>query len=158
MLEVQIDRSELDRLVEKLERYPKVLGQAKRQVFEDAAPKLLSAVRTEIGGSGKVQRWQDAYVGSKGGYAAVRPKAETYIKTKGKQTGARRGPKEYAVGYVTNAINNGHKFPFTTLGYRSRAGKVSGKQFYQRAQEQAETVAQEAARQIVDALTEHLGG
>lgn len=151
MLEAQIDRSELERLVEKLERSPKVLAQAKRQAFEAAAPKLLSTVRSEIGGSGKVQRWQEAYVGSKGGYAAVRPKARTYAEVT-------KNGKQYAVGYVTNAINSGHKYPSTRMGYRSRAGTVPGKRFYPRAQDQAETVAREAAEQIVQALTDHLGG
>lgn len=151
MLEVQIDRSELERLVEKLERSPKALQQARRQAMAAAAPKLLSAVRSEIGGSGKVQRWQNAYVGSRGGYAAARPRAETY-------TESTKGGKRYAVGCVTNAINNGHKYPSTKLGYRTRAGTVPGKQFYQSAQAQAETVAREAAEQIVQALTDHLGG
>ena len=158
MQEIRVDKSELERLVEKLEQSQKVLAQAKRQAMEAAAPKLLSAVRTEIGGSGKVQRWQDAYVGSGGGYAAVRPKKETYVETKGKQTGFRAGPKQYAVGYITNAVNSGHRSPRDKFGYRSSAAPVPGKQFYQRAQTQAETVAQDAAQQIVDALTEHLGG
>ena len=151
MQEAKIDRSELERLVEKLERSPRVLAQAKRQAMETAAPKLLSMVRTEIGGSGKVRRWQEAYVGSRGGYAAVRPMADTY-------TEATKSGKRYAVGHVTNAINSGHKYPSTRMGYRSRAGTVPGKQFYQRAQAQAETVAREAAEQIVQALTDHLGG
>lgn len=158
MLEAEIDRSELERLVEKLERSPKVLAQAKRQAMETAAPKLLSAARSEIGGSGKVQRWQEAYTGSKGGYAAVRPKKKTYVEIKGKQKDLRAPPKKYAVGYITNAINSGHRFPRDKLGYRSRTGSVPGKQFYQRAQDQAETVAREAAEQIVQTLTDHLGG
>lgn len=151
MQEIHIDHSELDRLVEKLAKSPQVLQEAKRRAHETAASKLLSAARTEIGGTGKVQRWQEAYVGSRGGYAAVRPRAKTY-------TEATRGGKRYAVGYVTNAINSGHKYPTSKLGYRSRAGSVPGKQFYQRAGAQLPQVAQEAAQQVVRALTDHLGG
>ena len=151
MLEVQIDRTELERLVGKLEKSPQVLQEARRKAMEAAAPKLLSAVRAEIGGSGKVQRWQEAYVGSRGGYAAARPRAETY-------TEATKGGKRYAVGYVTNAVNSGHKYPTSKLGFRSRVGSVPGKQFYQRAGTQLSQVAQEAAQQVVQALTDHLGG
>ena len=158
MLEVRIDHSDLGRLVEKLERSPQVLQKAKRQAMEAAALKLLSAVRTEIGGNGKVQRWQDAHVGSKGGYAAVRPKAKIYIETKGKQSGFRAGQKKYAVGYVTDAVNSGHRTPRNKLGYRTSAGVIAGKEFYQRAQAQAETVARDAAQQITQTLTDHLGG
>lgn len=156
MQETRIDHSELDRLVEKLAQAPQVLKEAKRQAFETAAPKLKATVASEIGGSGKVQDWQGAYVGSKGGYAAVRPKKNTYIETKGKQKHFRAGPKKYAVGYVTNAINNGHRSPRNTWGYRTNGRVVAGKQFYQRAQIQAEQVAQETGQQIVDALVRHL--
>ena len=145
-------------MVQKLSQSPQVIKEAKRQAFQAAAPKLKTLVQTEIGGSGRVRRWQEGYVGSKGGYAAVRPKAETYIETKGKQKGFRAGPKRYAVGYITNAINSGHRSPRNREGFRTNGRVVAGKQFYQRAQAQAEQVAQETAQQIVQALTAHLGG
>ena len=158
MQEAHIDHSELDRLVEKLAQAPQVLKEAKRQAFETAAPKLKATVDSEIGGSGKVQDWQGAYVGSKGGYAAVRPKEKTYIETRGRQKHFRAGPKKYAVGYVTNAINNGHRSPRNTWGYRTNAKVVAGKQFYQRAQDKAGTIARETAEQIVQTVVEHLEG
>ena len=158
MREAHIDHSELTKLVKKLEETPQVLSSAKRQAFEAAAPKLKAAVDQEIGGTGKVRRWQEKYVGSKGGYAAVRPKAKTYIETKGKQKGFRAGSKRYAVGCITNAINNGHLSPRNTFGYRTSGRVTSGKQFYQRAQDRVPYIAQEAAEQIVQALTDHLGG
>lgn len=151
MQEIHIDHSELERLVGKLEKSPQILQEARRKAMEAAAPKLLSAVRTETGGSGKVRGWQGQYIGSRGGYAAVRPKAKTY-------TEATKGGKRYAVGYVTNAVNSGHKYPRNKQGYRSRAGSVPGKQFYQRAEAQLPQVAQEAAQQVVQALTYYLGG
>lgn len=158
MLEAHINHAELGRLVEKLSESPQVLAQAKRQAFQSAAPRLNALVGTQIGGSGKVSSWQGAYVGSGGGYAAVRPKKDTYIKTKGKQTGFRAGPKAYAVGYVTNAINSGHRPPRNALGYFTSGRVIAGKQFYQRAQAQAETVAQETAQQIVNTVINHLEG
>lgn len=73
MQEAQIDTRELERLIEKLEQSPKVLSEAKRRAFEAAAPKLKALLDQEIGGTGRVRDWQQSYVGSKGGYAAVRP-------------------------------------------------------------------------------------
>ena len=70
----------------------------------------------------------------------------------------RAGPKKYAVGYVTNAINSGHRWPRNQWGYRATVAQVPGKGFYQRAQAQAEQVAKEAGEQIVQALVEHLEG
>lgn len=162
MQEVHIDHSELTRLAKKLEQSPEILKEAKRQAHTAAAPKLLAAVHSEIGGSGRVRDWQGAYVGSGGGYAAARPKAETYAESHGRQTFEERKEKPhptYAVGYITNAINNGRRAPRDKFGYRATAGiVVAGKQFYQRAQARAEQVAQETAEQIVRALTDHLEG
>lgn len=158
MQEARIDHSQLDRLAEKLAEAPEIITRAKREAIEAAAPKLKALVDEAIGGSGKVRSWQGTYVGSKGGYAAVRPRKETYLETKGRQRGARAGPKRYAVGYVTNAINQGHRPPRNTAGYYTSSRRVPGKQFYQRAQAEAEQVAQETGEQIVQALMDHLEG
>lgn len=157
MTEIRIDTRELDRLTEKLAQSPEVIREAKRLAFEQAAPALKAAVDAEIGGTGKVRSWQDQAVGSKGGYAAVRPKSATYTDANGKG-------KRYAVGYVTNAINSGHAFPPPSgrKGYRSRikiaSQKVPGKQFYQQAEARVPQIAQEAVEQVIEALTEHLEG
>ena len=151
-MEVNLEAAGLKELVECLEQSPEVMRLAKRQAFHATAPKLKAAVDAQIGGSGKVQSWQGAYVGTKGGYAATRPRAKTYAEdSKGRKT-------KYAVGYVTNAINSGHRFPSSKLGYRSRVGVVPGKKFYEHAQTQAERVAQEAVEQVVGALVDHLEG
>lgn len=156
MIEASIDSRDLERLMDKLAKSPEILREAKRKAFEEAAPQLKQAVDTTIGGSGKVQSWQDMHVGSKGGYAAVRPKAKTYTEVNG------RG-KRYAVGQVTNAINSGHKFPTPTgknPRYRPRIEsgrqRVLGLQFYQKAQEQVPEIAQAAAESVVAALIKHL--
>ena len=158
MLEVQIDKRELERFIDKLDGAPEAIREAKRRAFEAAAPKLKAAVDSQIGGTGKVRGWQWGVVGSKGGYAAVRPKPDTYDKS------------GYAVGYVTNAINNGHRVPqIYTLGedrsYKHKGkgpefykGRVEGKFFYQAAEAQASQVAQEAAKEILQAVKQHLEG
>ena len=93
-------------------------------------------------------------MGSRGGYAAVRPKAETYTQVNG------RG-KRYAVSYVTTAINRGHRFPSPSgkEGYRARikSGRqsVPGRYFYEIAQSHVQTVAEGAARQVAAELREH---
>lgn len=155
MQEVKFDASAFDRFRERLEQTPQVIKDAKRQAFEAAAPKLEALVRAEIGGSGRVQSWQEGHVGSEGGYAKARPRPKTYAEAKGPKTYAEKSeedkPKRYAVGYITNAINNGHLSP--------RARKpIAGKNFYQHAQARAEPVAQEVGEQIVQALIDHLEG
>lgn len=159
MQEINIDAAELDRLVERLAQSPEIIREAKRRAFESASPKLLALVQAQIGGTGRVKSWQGKYVGSRGGYAAVRPRARTWIETK--------QAKRYAVGYVTNAVNSGHRKrgrgtyqdkrlkSYKTI---SQADWVGGRHFYEAAQEQAAPVAQEAAEEIVAALLECLEG
>lgn len=64
----------------------------------------------------------------------------------------------YALGYITNAINSGHKAPRNKAGNRVSSRVVGGKRFYESAQVQAEPVAQEVAQEIVQAVKKHLGG
>ena len=160
MQQATIDSSDLSRLIEKLEKSPEVLAKAKRQAVEQAAPKLKQLVDKEIGGTGKVRSWQGQYVGSKGGYAAARPKAKTY--TEPSKTG-----KRYAVGAVTNAINRGHRYPGqgardadSTRGKTRKyiTGLVKGRYFYEKAQDSVEGIAQKAADQVLQELKKYLGG
>ncbi len=158
MIEAKLEAGDIERFAEVLEGAPAVVKDAKRQAFEAAAPKLLSEVRRQIGGAGKVQSWQDMQVGSRGGYAAVRPRAGAY-------TDPTRTGKRYAVGYVTNAIESGHRFPTPTgknRDYRPRmrsgAMKVPGKQFYAKAEARADAIAQQAVEQVAEALAAHLEG
>lgn len=161
MQEAQIDTRELERLIEKLEQSPKVLSEAKRRAFEAAAPKLKALLDQEIGGTGRVRGWQESIVGSKGGFAKVRPKAKTWAESRGSKTYAENGPKRYAVGYITNAINSGRQVRTRKTFAQERGysiGSVPGKHFYAHVQDQADTVAQETAEEIVAALLEHLEG
>ena len=157
-MDAKVDASALTALAKRLEQTPQVLAEAKRWAFTEAAPKLKAAVDAEIGGTGKVRSWQGAFVGSRGGYAAVRPKKGLYSETKGAQKGFRAGPKKYAVGYITNAINQGHKPPRSKFGFNTGGRRTPGKQFYQRAQADAQGVAQEAGEQIIQAIIDHLEG
>lgn len=160
-MEINLEASELDKLIEKLDRSPEVLREARRAAFEAAAPRLKAVldrkIVSTIGDSrGKVRSWQDQFVGSKGGYAAVRPKKDTFTEP------TKKAGHTYAVGYVTNAINSGHRYP----GQSSRrmrgktdtfaTGLVEGRYFYEAAQPSVEAIAQDTVQQVVDNLIEHL--
>lgn len=91
---------DVDRLIKSWDRLIARLPGKKREVLEALGQRILGDVRQEIGGTGKVQGWQERYIGSYNGYMAVRAKADTYQVTK--------SGNRYAVGYITNAIENGH--------------------------------------------------
>lgn len=150
MTGIRVNADELKGLIDKLDAAPEVIRDAKRKAFEQAAPQIKQALDEQIGGTGKVRRWQGAYVGGKGGYAAVRPKAKTYAED------SRGYPTRYAVGYVTNAINSGHRFP--RRGKTKSSGLVFGKYFYQNTQRYAEQIAQKAVDQAAETLRQHLEG
>ena len=125
-----VDTRDLDRLMESWDKLLKEFPAKRREFLERMGRQLLADVRREIGGEGKVARWQQAHMGSGGGYVAVRPKAKTYKTTP--------GGKKYAVGYVTNAIEGGHKHRRPSQqkrdGYKYRARinvpAVPGLHFY----------------------------
>lgn len=113
---------ELEIIARKLESSCEQLRQIRRQALDEAGDKLLGAVRGKIGGTGKVQSWQQKHLGSGGGYVAVRPAAKTYDRSGN------------AVGYVTNAIEGGHKQSpgryVPALGKKLTAQRVPGKWMY----------------------------
>lgn len=146
---INIDYSEIQDLTNKLKSSHQVIKAAKKAAFEAAAPQLKQAVDSAVGGTGKVRSWQQQFVGSKGGYAAARPRKGTH--------------KGYSVGHITNAINSGHRFPSPSgknprYRPRIRSGRqtVPGKHFYQKADAQTQAIASAAVSQVVEALTKHL--
>ena len=121
----------LDQILSRWEALLRTFPRAKEELLERLGKQMLEDVRRGIGGGGKVQGWQERYVGSRNGYAAVRPKARTFQATK--------GGKQYAVGYVTNAIENGHRVrgpqPSGKPGYHYTRGRnhkaaAAGRHFY----------------------------
>lgn len=121
-----------------LEKMP----EERRAMFEELSRELLTDVQRRIGGTGKVQRWQDKYTGSGGGWAAVRPRAKTWTETN-------RAGKRYAVGQVTNAITSGHRTP--------SGGYVPGKGFYADANAGAAQTVEQAIRRFEKRIKEALG-
>lgn len=145
-----MDTKELKALSARLEGAPEALREAKRTAFETAAPRMKAALDARIGGAGKVQSWQAPFVGTRGGYAAVRPRGKTYAEdSRGRRT-------KYAVGHVTQAIESGHSFPRT--GKTKSSGMVFGRYFYRSARLDAEKIAEEAVRQAAETVTRYLEG
>lgn len=73
----------LDQILSRWEALLRTFPRAKEELLERLGKQMLEDVRRGIGGGGKVQGWQERYVGSRNGYAAVRPKARTFQATKG---------------------------------------------------------------------------
>ena len=152
MTETHFDDQELDELLEKLRKSPSLFREARRRAMAMAAPELKRELDRIIGGEGKVRNWQGQFIGSKGGYAAVRPLAKTYTEP------TKKLGKTYAVGYVTNAIDSGHAFPGTNgKGSKHKSYKsVPGRKFYKEANSKKKDIAKQAAELILAELKAHL--
>ena len=135
---------ELEIIARKLEGSCDKLRAVRRRALDEAGDKLLGAVRGRIGGTGKVQSWQEKHMGSGGGYAAVRPAAKMID----------RGG--YAVGYITNAIEGGHRVRTGSGPSRARMQRVPGKWMY-RGTDSTQIAAEardEIAREMIKSLEE----
>lgn len=153
-----VDTRDLDRLMDSWDTLLKQFPAKKREMLERLGPKMLQAVRAEIGGEGKVAGWQAPHMGSKGGYVAVRAKADTYQATK--------SGRRYAVGYVTNAIEGGHRHGgrrgSSKPGYRYRpryhTPAVPGRWFYDQVRQELPDMAETEIRQLLDYIADGLEG
>lgn len=161
MQEIQLDAGQIDRMAEKLKQSPEILAEIRRKAFEAAAGEAKKIVDRHIGGTGKVKGWQEAAVGSEGGYAKVAPQKNAWTKP------TRKAGNRYAVGAVTNAIVSGHAFPgrggrrkrermraYHDAG--GRANAVPAKPFYNEAEAEIRQLAQHTAEQVVGQLLERL--
>jgi len=126
----EFDISALDELDARFKYVLKKLPQLQREHHERISKMLKSQVDWALGAnagqpSKKVRYWQKERVGSRGGYAAI---------------SAKRGSdsRGYAYGYITNAINSGHRHRSPSGKYRYykpriNVHRVPGLEFYQRA-------------------------
>lgn len=141
---------ELEVFAQKLDNVLPQLREARRAALEDAGEEMLSAVRGRIGGSGKVQRWQEKHMGSGGGYVAVRARAKV------------QDEHGYAVGYVTNALEGGHRQEpgryVPAIGRKLTRDRVPGKYMYSQSARDLDRIALSAAERIEDAMERCLEG
>lgn len=149
-----VDTTSLDRLVESWDALVQRFPQEKRSALAAMGDELLQQVRGEIGGTGKVAGWQAPHMGSGSGYVAVRAKANTYQVTK--------SGKRYAVGYITNAFEGGHKIrkPQGGKGYRPRikVAAVPGRWSYDAVRRQLAGMSQEDVDALMTLITDGLEG
>ena len=156
MPSVQMDG--LDRILNSWDALQREFPVMKRDLLEDLGEQMLSGVQSKIPGTGTVRGWQERYIGSKSGYVAVRPKSKTYKTT--------AGGKKYAVGYVTNAIEGGHKHRRPSQqkrdGYKYRARinvpAVSGLHFYASVRSQLSGMGAEQLQKLAAEVAARLEG
>ena len=150
----EVNTAGLDRLLESLDKLLREFPQMKKATLEKMGSELLRRVRGEIGGTGKVAGWQVPHMGSGGGYVAVRAKENTYQVTK--------SGKRYAVGYITNAFEGGHKIRKHQggKGYRSRVNvaAVPGRWAYDAVRRQLAGMSQEDVDALMTLITDGLEG
>ena len=154
-----VDTRDIDHLIDSWNALLKRFPDGKQKALESIGRDLLLNVRDEIGGSGKVAGWQEPHMGSGGGYVAVRAKAKTYQTTK--------NGNRYAVGYITNAIEGGHRTGGQRPGpkadgyqYRPRYKKaaVPGRWFYEQARQDAERILQGEEEKLEKTIVDGLEG
>lgn len=147
-----IDFSKLDKLNRDIDKLLKDFPQMRRNLHEQFADVIKSHVDSEIGnslkdGNGKIRRWQGKYVGSGGGYAAVRT-VDTSI--------GKNSP-----GAITNYLENGHKIRRPTgknRYYKPRRKKiyVDGFHFYAKSSKTIENDIMSIAEKFADELVNKL--
>lgn len=128
-----VDMSGINAFDRTLEEILNEFPEERRALHEDFSLLLKSEVDAAVSSSGindshgTVRRWQVKYIGSKGGYAAIR--------AMGSNEGALTGPN--GPGAITNYLEGGHNIrtPESSKGYRPRirVAYVNGYHFYQSA-------------------------
>lgn len=150
-----VDYIGLEKLDEDLQKLLDEIPEARRTMHERIAKTLQDEVRAEVDASGindksgKIKSWQEARVGSGGGYAAVSA-------AKGKT-----GPN--SPGAITNYLENGHRIrqpSGKSKRYRPNIKKpyVDGYHFYQRVRSRAEAIAISEAEKYADEIARKLEG
>lgn len=150
-----INLDALEKLDNDLESILNELPQRRRELHEKIADVIKSEVDLQITNSnlndksGKIKSWQNSYVGSGGGYAAVR--------ASDKSTGAN------SPGAITNYLENGHKIrqpSGNSKKYSPRIKKsyVDGYHFYKNAGGYIEAKAIATAEEFVQQITEKMEG
>lgn len=150
-----IDYKALESLEKDLKALLNSIPNARKQLHEEYAAMAKELVDANIKAtvndpSGKVSGWQEARVGSGGGYAAVSATASSTGKN--------------SPGAITNYLENGHairKPSGKDPHYRPRihvAGRVDGRHFYHNASLKAQRRAIDIAEKFVNKLADKLEG
>lgn len=156
----------LDKVITTLDSLPEAIRKARIEALEAEAEPLLTMVQQGIGRGPRragdnhlhVADVQGTFMGSGGGYIAIRAMAKTDIVSPGGYS--------YAAGYVTNSLENGHVGK-SKMGQKRRYlilppkaatyGRVEGKHMYHKAQPAAEQASRRVKEKIEKAVKEHMG-
>lgn len=152
-MELYADKKELERFLHFYGRFIKKVPAIKTQALYAAAKSLQEEVRKQIQEQGvqdpfgRVKRWQQVYLGSKGGYAAVRPMVERTQKTwKGKPVYSSQVTKWLERGHGARRGNGGY--------YHSSVTYVKGRLFYSWAKSKGIAAARDAFERELDRITD----
>lgn len=137
---------ELEKLSEKLTRLAEEMPACRRALHEELGSRALLEVQQALsekakGGTGTLAGMQEYSTGRYGGYAKVQPARGRF----------RRG---YAAGYITNAVENGHRIRRPSGRWRRYRGRIThryvlGLGFYDLARGRAEKIAIDAAEALL---------
>lgn len=147
------DKKELESFLHFYGRFLEKVPAIKTQALYAAAKSFQEEVRRQIqeqgvhDSFGRVKRWQQVYLGSKGGYAAVRPMAEHTQKTwKGKSVFSSQ---------ITRWLEKGHGARRSRGGfYQSGVTYVKGYMFYSWAKSKGLDAARNAFERELDRITD----
>lgn len=153
MQSVQFDGLKI--LEQDLDSLLKEIPSARKELHENISKIIKEEVDRAISSSGindtnsKIRDWQETYVGSRGGYAAVNPKTGPI------------GPN--SPGAITNYLENGHEIrepKGNAKKYKPRIKKpyVDGFHFYQSASNKVESKAIKEAEKFAKELKRRLEG
>lgn len=149
-----VDSSQLDKLDARLKEALQKAPEKRRELHKTLADVIKKAVDQSIDSSindakGQIKDWQKEYVGSGGGYAAVRATDES--------TG------DQSPGAITNYVDSGHKIRPPSgkdPNYRPRinVAYVNGARFYENAVPEVTAQANAAAEKFADDIAGILEG
>ena len=152
-----VETAGLEEITRRMEKLARDFPEERRAMLTRAAEKInrrLAANITESGirSPGKIAGWQRVAVGSRGGYAAVRPVGSA----QGASTG-RNSP-----GAITNYLEHGHRIRprGTGKGYRPRirVAYVNGYHFYRVTQGEAGEILWAEGKAFCEKLAKGLEG
>jgi len=150
-----VDMTKLKRLDGDFEHVLREIPGARMKMHERIGIAVRNEVSAQINVSGlddsrgKIKNWQEHFVGSLGGYAAIRAVRGL-------------GPSGYndSPGAITNYLENGHRIRPPGQGKRSRVthSYVNGYHFYEAARETADAIAYAEAEKYADEIADMLEG
>lgn len=142
-----IEKSDFRNLYAKIAEVEQAIPTVRRELHERLGEIAKRTVDAKIDASlndqhDKVKNWQRVFIGSKGGYSAVRATSEAVdgLDASGKNS----------AGAITNYLESGHS-------YKNDTGYVSGRHFYRQAENELDSKVNAEAEAYINNLLKKLG-